>query len=77
MHFIWGLVNALQMVTYTVIFELYHPAAVKDFQLTLIGFCTADLFPTEGAFNFIFSFVETENYNESLAAADYEGANFV
>jgi hypothetical protein len=45
--------------------------------LTLIGFCTADLFPTEEAYNFIFSFVETGNFDEAFAEAEYDGANFV
>jgi hypothetical protein len=63
LHFLWGMVNSLQMVIFTVIFDVYHPQQVKDFQLTLIGFITADLFPTEAIYGAIFDFEETKNFN--------------
>jgi hypothetical protein len=77
LHFLWGMVNALQMVVFTVIFDLYHPQLVKDFELTLIGFITADLFPTDEIYNYLFGFIKTEDFNQALADAEYGGSNFV
>jgi hypothetical protein len=35
------------------------------------------LFPTEEAFNYIFGFIETGDFTQALADAEYDGSNFI
>ena len=58
--FLWGMINVMQMVVYTSLIEIQHPANALSFEVELAKYVAFDMWNTEGLFNYIFDFVDTE-----------------
>ena len=87
LQFLWGLINTLQIIMLTTLFDLQIPINAKMVMTMLMQLCAMDFLHTETIFNTLFKFRETPAFRtieyangeekSSFADAGYESANFV
>ena len=77
MQFMWGLINTLQIIVLTVLFDLKTPINVLVVLIQMLQLSNFNLFPTDLMYNTIFDFTETEPFNQVFEEAGFENSNFI
>jgi len=81
LSYLWGLINALQMIVYLPLFNINFPANINMFNSILISVATFDIIPKIDKINkFVFKFKYTEEEISHKAAGfvhlGFETKNF-
>ena len=74
MQFIWGGVNAIQLISHLPLFEINFPANTIDLFNFLAQIASFDIFPPTERFDFDLS--ETEAQSQGFELLDYESVNY-
>ena len=77
MAYMWGLVNTLQIIVLTVLFDLKTPLNVRSVLIKILKLCNFDLFQTEKLYELIFDFTETQPFNDIFEEAEYDSSNYI
>ena len=87
LQYLWGMVNAAQVIVFSSIYRLRFPENVKEVTERIWKILTLDIFNTQELLELIFDFRETEafvtEYDEDgmsesvFADAGFETSNFV
>lgn len=88
MQYLWGLINALQMIVISALFSLDMPYNARDVMIMILKLVAFEFYDTGEILAYFFDFRETEpflagefDYNgESIsrfAEAGYESSNFI
>ena len=64
-------VRSLSLITHLMMMQLEYPAPVAIFYAGIFEFVTFDLVPTEGLYDAVFSFRETEPFSEEADNIGY------
>ena len=77
MQYLFGMVNALQMIVLAVYFDLLIPANIKAILVAINKTCNFDLFKTDDIFAEFFGFEDTESFSEKFEETGLDGSNFI
>mmetsp|Transcript_42755 Transcript_42755/g.41107 ORF Transcript_42755/g.41107 Transcript_42755/m.41107 type:complete len:105 (-) Transcript_42755:753-1067(-) len=66
LSFLWGMINALQIIVNIPLFTISFPANAKMFYSFIVGIATFDVIPMEAIQEKFFSFTETEAKNQQF-----------
>ena len=77
MQQLWGLVNTLQIIVLTVLFNLKTPLNVQIVLITILKISNFDILPTDDFFSYILSFTDTQPLNQIFEDAGFESSNFI
>jgi len=77
LQYLWGLVNALQIIVIAIFFDLLLPPNLQVIIDELKKACNFEFFETDDFYNEIFDFKETPNFSEKFEAVGIEGSNFI
>lgn len=77
LQYLWGMVNALQMIVFAVFFNLLMPSNVQTVEIQILKACSFDLFQTELIYTEIFGFMESDDFSEKFNLAGLAGSNFI
>jgi len=70
MQFLWGMVNALQLIVYIPLFSINMPSNAKYFYNLIVGFVEFDIFPADWVGEDLFKFEEGEAFNANFETMD-------
>ena len=86
LQYLWSLINTLQIVVLTVLFQLDIPINAELIMIMILEMCSLEFIPTETVFGYMHSFRETQPFASKIdengedvskfAAAGYENANY-
>ena len=68
MQLLWGLINTLQIIVLTYLFNLDIPMNASMLMVMLLKLCSMEFFSTDELFDKMFDFRETEPYNTIVHA---------
>ena len=77
LQFMWGLINALQLIVLTVLFNTKVPVNAKEVLVVILTIANFELVDTEEIYPTIFKFTETESFNQIYDACEMETSNFI
>ena len=77
LQFLWGTVNALQMIVLTCLFSVMRPKNAEVTLIAIMAYVNLDIFPVEKFINFFFDFPETEPFNPIFELAGYESTTYI
>ena len=67
----------LQLCALMVLFNVKTPANTKSILVKMLELSNFDIYKTEQLYNHIFSFIETEPYNQLFESAGFDTSNFI
>ena len=73
----WGLINGLQLIVLTVLFNTKIPVNAKEILVVILALVNFELVATEEFYPMIFQFTETESFNQIYDACDIQTSNFI
>ena len=76
LQYLWGMVNALQIMVMTVFFHSLIPPNASVIMVEILKSCNFELFDSEPYFEY-FSFGNSESYSDTFEEAGFEGSIFV
>jgi hypothetical protein len=74
---LWGAVSPLQVIGFTVLFNLQQPENIKVAFKTLLMLVAFDVFQAQLLFDEMFDFEETPSFNQNFDDSGYGGSNFI
>lgn len=81
LQYLWGLINTLQIIVLTDLFNLDVPPNADNFMMMILGLCSLEFIDTSVYLNEMFSFRETEAFqtehlSDGTKIAKYEEAGY-
>ena len=73
----WGMINALQLIVLTVLFDMKLPVNTKEISVVILALANFELINTEEIYPKIFHFTDTGSFNQIYAACGIESSNFI
>ena len=64
----WGLINGLQLIVLTVLFNTKIPVNAKEILVVVLALVNFELVNTEEIYPVIFDFTETDSFNQIFDA---------
>lgn len=77
LQYLWGMVNALQIMVLAVLFDILLPSNVMVILREITKACNFDFFYTADFYTVWFGFKETASYSEHFELAGFGGSNFI
>jgi hypothetical protein len=80
LQYLWGLVNTLQLVTHTPLFDINLPANLQLFLTTIFSVVNFDILAPSSVLRVVFDLAhedEYEPYNENFELLGYDNSNFI
>ena len=78
LQFLWGLINTLQMIMFTVLLSVDYPVNCFQIMIAIMKLTNLDVINTQTYIEAIFTFkVETEPFDGKFEEAGYESSNFI
>ena len=77
MMYMWGLVNTLQIVVLTVLFDIKTPLNVQETFLNILKLANFDLIQLDSFYDSVFTFTPSEPFNELFLEAEYDTSNYI
>ena len=79
LQYFWGVINALQIIVFTCLFNLKIPLNAETVEIAFLKMVSFDLLDTDSTLKKTFRFNDTETppLNYKFANAGYESSNFI
>ena len=77
MQYLWGMVNALQIIVLSSLFSILTPTNSGVIQTEILKATAFDFYHTENLYVKIFGFKETESFSDAFEDAGLSGSNFM
>ena len=77
LQYLWGMVNALQMIVMTVLFSVIRPVNAEVVLTTIMSYVNLDLIETYPMLDKLFTFKESEPFNQIFLQAGYESTTYL
>ncbi|CDW88273.1 UNKNOWN [Stylonychia lemnae] len=80
LQLLWGMINTLQLISHTPLFNIQYPIHVKIFIQALFSILNLDIFDVEKDLQVIFDLKENDDYpeyNELFTFLGYDNSNFI
>ena len=78
LQFLWGLINTLQMIMFTVLFSCNFPLNASKIMIAIMKLTNLDIIDTESILTAMWNFkVETDSISPIFEEAGYESSNFI
>jgi len=62
LQYLWGMINALQIIVLTSLFKLKIPESAEIVMIMILKLCQLEVLSTEGLIEIMFDFTETLAY---------------
>lgn len=76
LQFLWGLINTLQIIMLTSLFDLHFPDNANRIMTMIMKLCAADFIDTDWVFIKVFGFRETRVFKSNINADGEEQSAF-